>query len=202
MDKSLTFREACAQLGITEDNLYNKGDEKEEDLIEDNDSLWEQSDDEEQGAESGNNKGDVEVFVEKGSDSSDDEEEPLESGKEVDQDNNYILSPSNISYSSRPNTSRRLLKNVIMETPRAIFNPQSEKASFKAIICEEILRTFLMHINRKLREIQTSLHVRYSTTSFSMEKMKAGLPIILRATYYSEKNLSLSRHNFSDLEGL
>ena len=41
MDKPLILREACAQLGITEDNLYNNGDENEEDLIKDEDSLWE-----------------------------------------------------------------------------------------------------------------------------------------------------------------
>ena len=40
MDKPLTFCEACAQLGITEDD--NDGNENEEDLIEEEDSLWEQ----------------------------------------------------------------------------------------------------------------------------------------------------------------
>ena len=35
----LTFFEACAQLGITENNLYGNRKENQEDLIEDEDSL-------------------------------------------------------------------------------------------------------------------------------------------------------------------
>ena len=82
---------------------------------------------------------------------------------------------------------------MITETPRTILNPQSEKASFEALISEEILRTIFMYTNRKLREIQKSLYVRYPTTSFSMEELKARLAIILRAG---------CDKNFSDLEGL
>ena len=81
MDKLLIFRKTCAHLGIIKDNnLYNDGDENEEDLIEDEDSLWEKSDDEEQGAASADNEGDVEVFVERGSDSLG-EEEPVDSAE-------------------------------------------------------------------------------------------------------------------------
>ena len=65
VDKTLTFREACTHSGITEDNLYNDGDENEENLTEDEDGLWEQSDDEEQGAASADDEGDVEVFGQK-----------------------------------------------------------------------------------------------------------------------------------------
>ena len=48
MDKPLTFREACTHSGIRENTLYNDGVENEENLTEDKDCLWEQSDDEEQ----------------------------------------------------------------------------------------------------------------------------------------------------------
>ena len=41
MEKPLTFCEACGQLDFTKDNLYHDGDENKEDLIKDDDSLWE-----------------------------------------------------------------------------------------------------------------------------------------------------------------
>ena len=90
----------------------------------------------------------------------------MDNSKEVDQDDDQILSPGNIWYTSRPIPLRRRLRNVITVTPRAILHPRSEKASFKTVISEGILHTILMHTNRKLQEIQRRLHVRYPTASF------------------------------------
>ena len=195
MDKPVMFSELCANLGITEDDLYNDGDEDEDDLIETADSLRDPSDNEEEVGVIADDEGDVEVFVERGSDSSDDDEESVNSEEENDQDdNNQFLSPSGISYTSRPIPSRRRRRNVLTETPRAILNPRSEVESFEALISEEILRIILMHTNRKLREIRRSLHVRYPTINFLMEELKAGLALILRA--------GRDRDNFSDLQGL
>ena len=161
-------------------------------MTEDEDSLSEKSDDEKQGAASVDDKGDVEMYVERGNDSPDDED-PVDSAEEVDQDDNQNLSPGGISYTSRLIPSKRCLRDVITETPRAILYPWSKKANFEALISEEILRTILIHTDKKLLEIRRSLHVRYPTTLFSMEELKAELTIILRA--------GRDKDNFSNLEG-
>ena len=83
----------------------------------------------------------------------------MDNAEEVDQDADQILCPGGISYTSRPIPSRRRLRNVITETPRAILDSWSEKASFEALISEEILRKILMLTKRKLRGIRKSLHV-------------------------------------------
>ena len=83
----------------------------------------------------------------------------MDSAEEVDQDADQILCPGGISYQSRPIPSKRRLRNVITEAPRAILDSWSEKASFEALISEEILRKILMLTKRKLRGIRKSLHV-------------------------------------------
>ena len=119
-------------------------------MIEDNDNLWKQSDDEEQGATRADNEGDVKVFVERGSDSSDNVKGPVDSVEEVDQNDYQISNPGGILHASRLISLKRRLRNVITETPTAILNRRSEKTSFEALISEKILRTILMHTNRKL----------------------------------------------------
>ena len=220
MDKPLTFRETCDQLGITDD-VFNDSDENEEKLNENKDISMEPSVDEEEDTAddedeplqlienedalseppvneeddaTADDEGDVEVFVERESDSSDNDEDLVDSEGEMDQDNDRILSPGGISYTPRPIPTRRRLRNVITETPRAVVCPQSEKESFECLVSEEILRTVLMHTNRKVREIRRNLHSRYSTNAFSMEDLKAGIAIVLRA--------GRDRDNFSDLNDL
>ena len=100
-------------------------------MIEDEDNLWEQSDDEEQGAASADDEGDVKVFVARGSDSPDNEERPEDSVEEVDQDTYQIVSPRGISCTSHPIPSRRRLRNVITETPRAILNLGMKRQALK-----------------------------------------------------------------------
>ena len=93
------------------------------------------------------------MVVERESDSSDNDEDLVDSEGEMDQDNDQILSPGGISYTPRPIPTRRRLRNVITETPRAVVCPQSEEERFECLVSEEIMRTVLMHTNRKVREI-------------------------------------------------
>ena len=91
--------------------------------------------------------------------------------------------------------ARRRQRNIIDGAPRAIAQPQSEKESLECLVSEEIFRTILLHKNRKLREIQRNLHqVRYPTSMFSMEVLKASIGIMLRA--------ECDRDNFTDLRDL
>ena len=178
-NRRLTFRDACAQLGIAED-VYddsNGEEEEEEEVGEIEDALLElQTDEEEKTAV------DNEVFVEGESDSSDDEEEPVDRESDDEQDDYWVVSPSGISYTSQPMPTRRRQKNIITEAPRAIAQPQSEKESFEGLVSEEIFGTILLHTNRKLREIQKNLHqVRYPTSMFSMDELKASIATMLRA---------------------
>ena len=67
------------------------------------------------------------MFVKRESDSSGNDEDLMDSEGEMDQDNDQTLSPGAISYTPCPIPTRRRLKNVITETPRAVVRPQSEK---------------------------------------------------------------------------
>ena len=71
----------------------------------------------------------------------------MNNAEEVDQDDNQILSSRDISYTSRPISLKKRLKNVITKTSRAIFILWSEKAGCEALIREEVLRTIVMHTN-------------------------------------------------------
>ena len=79
-------------------------------------------------------EGDVAVFVEGESDSSDDEEEPLDRESDDEQDDDWFVSPSGISYTSQPMPARRLQRNIITEAPRAIAQAQSENESFECLV--------------------------------------------------------------------
>ena len=139
-------------------------------------------------------EGDVEVFVERESDSSGNDEDLVDSEGEMDQDNDQILSQGGISYTPRPIPRRRHLRNVITETARAVVRLQSEKESLKCLVSEETLRKVLMHTYRKMQQIQRNLRACYSTNAFSMEELKADIAIVLRA--------GRDRDNFSDLNDL
>ena len=77
---------------------------------------------------------------------------------------------------------RRRQRNIINEAPKAIAQPQNVKKSFECLVSEEIFRTILFYTNRKLREIRKNLHqVRYPTSIFSMDELKANIAIMLRA---------------------
>ena len=191
----MTFYDACAQLGIAEENVYDDSNGKEEEEVgKVEDALLKlQTDEKEKTAV--DNEGDVEVFVEGESDSSDDEEEPVDQESDNEQDNDWVVSPSGISYTSQPIPTGIRQRNIITEAPKAITQPQSEKESFECLVSEEIFRTILFHTNRKLREIKRNLHqVRYPTSMFSMDELKASIAIMLRA--------GCDRDNFTDLRDL
>ena len=159
MNRRLRFRDACAQLGISEEDVYNdsNGEEEEEKVGEVEHALLElRTDKEEKPAV--DDEGDVEVFVEGESDSLDDEEEPVVRESDDEQDDDWIVSPSGILYTLQLMPKRRRQRNIITEAPRAIAQPQSEKESFECLVSEEIFRTILLHTNRKLRETQRNLH--------------------------------------------
>ena len=85
MNRRLTFRDACAQLGISGEDVYVDNNGKEEDLVEvENALLQRQTDGEDDTAV--DDEGGVEVFVEGKSDSSDDEEEPVNHKSDDEQD--------------------------------------------------------------------------------------------------------------------
>ena len=88
-------------------------------LIENEDILSEPPVNEEEDA-TVDDEGDVEVFVERESDSSGNDEDLVDSEGEMDQDNDQILSPGGISYTLRSIPRRRHLRNVITETARAV----------------------------------------------------------------------------------
>ena len=128
MNRRLTFRNACAQLGISEEDVYDDSyEEKEEEEVgEVEDALLElQTDEEEKTAV--DDKLDVAVFVEGESDSSDDEKEPVDRESDDEQDDDWVVSSSGILYTSQPMPARRCQRNITTETPRAIAEPQSEK---------------------------------------------------------------------------
>ena len=135
------------------------------------------------------------MFVKGESDSSNNEEEPADRESDDEQDNDWVVSPSGISYTSQPMPAQRRQRNIISEAPRAIAQPQSEKESLECLVSEEIFRTIPLHTNRKLRKIQRNLQqVRYPTSMFSIEELKASIAIMLRA--------GCDRDNFTDLRDL
>ena len=159
MNRRLTFCDACAQLGISEEDIYNdsNGEEKKDKVGEiENASLELQTDEKEDTVV--DDEEDVEVFVKGESDSSDDEEEPADQESDDEQDDDWVVSPSGIWYTSQPMSARRRQRNIINESPTAIAQPQIEKESFECLVCEEIFRIILLHTNRKLQEIQRNLH--------------------------------------------
>ena len=87
MNRRLTFRDGCTQLGISEEDVYNdsNGEEEEEEVGEVEDTSFElQTDEEEDTAV--DDEGDVKVFVKGESDSSDNEEEPADRESDDEQD--------------------------------------------------------------------------------------------------------------------
>ena len=156
-------------------------------------SLELQTDEEEDTAV--DDEGDVEVFIEGEYDGSDNEEEPADRESDDEQDDAWIVRPSGISYTSQPMPARRPQRNIINEAPRAIAQPHSEKENFECLVSEEIFRTILLQTNKKLREIRRNLHqVRYPTSIFLMDKLKASIATMLRAR--------CDRDSFTDLSDL
>ena len=86
------------------------------------------------------------------------------------------------------------MRNILTQLSKVIANPRSEIESFELFLTEDIRRTVLKHTNRKAREIRRSLSRLQPFKTFSMDELKAGLAIILRAV--SDKD------NFTELDYL
>ena len=110
------------------------------------------------------------------------------------QDKECVLSRSGIKYSTRPIPARRRMRNILTQSSKVIANPRSEIESFELFLSEDILRTVLMHTNRKAREIRRTLSRLQVFKTFSMNELKAGLAIILRT--------GSDRDNFTKLNNL
>ena len=83
---------------------------------------------------------------------------------------------------------------ILTQSSKVIANPQSEIESFELFLSKDILRTVLMHTNRKVRQIRITVSRRQSLKTFFMDELKAGLAIILRA--------GSDRNNFTELDNL
>ena len=191
--RRFTFREVCNYLGIADDEM-NVEDETEAeddmqlDLTEDDEDMEEQL-----GAI--DDEGDIEVAME-GDDEDDEDFTPAatNSDTDTDDDGENLLSPNGILYTTRSIPARRRIRNVLTQSSRGIATPQNELESFEHFLSEGILRTILMHTNRKAREIRRSISRPHIAKIYSMDELKAGLAIILRA--------ESDRNNFTELANL
>ena len=126
MNRRLTFRNACTQLGISEEDVYNDSNGKEEEVGEVEDASLElQTDEEEDTAV--NDEGDVEVFVKEESDSSDNEEQPADRESDDEQDDDWVVSPSGISYTSQPMPAQRRQKILLTRVREQFLNLRVRK---------------------------------------------------------------------------
>ena len=104
-----------------------------------------------------------------------------------------IVSRKEIEYSTSPIPARRRMRNILTQSSKVIANPRDIE-SFKLFLSKDILLTVLMHTNRKAREIRRTLSRLQPFKTFSMNELKTGLAIILRA--------GSDRGNFTKLDNL
>ena len=198
----MTFRDACLQLRITEDNLYNADRDAEDNLYSNNNNRADEkgmqiSEKEEETAPVVDDEGNVEIFEENATVEEDEEDEKTVNADDSDtdhEDEECVLSRSGIECSTRPIPARRQMRNILTQSSKVIANPRSEIKSFELFLSEDILRTVLMHSSKKAREIRRTLSRLHPFKTFSMDELKAGLAIILRAG--SEKD------KFTELDNL
>ena len=191
--RRFTFREVCNYLGIADDEMNVEDEtEAEDDMQLD---LTEDDEDMEEKLGAIDDEGDIEVAME-GDDEDDEDFTPAatNSDTDTDDDGENLLSPNGILYTTRSIPARRRIRNVLTQSSRGIATPQNELESFEHFLSEGILRTILMHTNRKVREIRRSISRPHIAKIYSMDELKAGLAIILRA--------ESDRNNFTELANL
>ena len=194
--RRFTFREVCNYLGIADDEMNVEDEtEAEDDMQLD---LTEDDEDMEEHLGAIDDEGDIEVAME-GDDEDDEDDEDLtpaatNSDTDTDDDGENLLSPNGLLYTTRSIPARRRIRKVLTQSSRGIATPQNELESFERFLSEGILRTILMHTNRKVREIRRSISRPHIAKIFSMDELKAGLAIILRAGSGS--------NNFTELANL
>ena len=195
MSRRMTFRNACLHLGITEDNIYNDDSDVEDNLYSNNSNHT--VEEEEETAPTVDEEGNVEIFKENVTDEEDEEDEETANADDSNtdhEDEKCVLSRSGIEYSTCPIPARRQMQNILTQSFKFIANPRSEIEGFELFLSEDILRTVLMLTNRKAREIRRTLSRLQPFKKFSMDELKAGLAIILRA--------GIDRDNFTKRDNL
>ena len=148
----MTFRDACLQLGITEDNLYNDDSDAEDNSYSNNRNRADEegmqiSEEEEETGPVVDDEGNVEIFEENATDEEDEEDEETVNAGDNDtdhEDEKCVLSRSEIEYSTRPIPARRRMRNILTHSSKVIANPRSEIESFELFLSKDILRTVLM----------------------------------------------------------
>ena len=194
--RRFTFREVCNYLGIADDEI----DVDDETEAEDDMQLDLTKDDEDMEEQFGaiDDEGDIEVAME--GDNEDDEKDedltpaPTNSDTDTDDDGENLLIQNGLLYTTRSIFARRRILNVLTQSSREIATRQNELENFEHFLSEGILRTILMYTNRKVREIRRSISRPHIAKIFSMDELKAGLAIILRA--------GSDRDNFTELATL
>ena len=86
------------------------------------------------------------------------------------------------------------MRNILTQSSKVIANSRSEIESFERFLSDDILRTVLMHTNRKAKEIRRNLSTLQPFKTFFMDELKAGLAILLRA--------GSDRDDFTELDNL
>ena len=186
MCRRMTFRHACLQLGIAEDNLDNDDSDPEDNLYSNNSSRADEegmqiSEEEEETAPVVDEEGNLEIFEWNATDEEDEETVNADDNDTYHEDEECVLSRSGIDYSRRPIPARRRMRNILTQSSKVIAIPRSEIESFELFLSEAILRIVTMHTNRKAREIRRTLSTLQPFKTFYMDELKAGLAIILRA---------------------
>ena len=140
----IAFRHACAQLGISEKDVYDNsnGKEAEEEVGEVENALLELQTDEVEDTTVDDEEV-IEVFVEGESDSSDDEEELVD--EEVMMSKTMIWLQPQVVFVPMP--ARRLQRNITNVAPRAIALPQSEKKVLNVCLVKKFSElSFFTHV--------------------------------------------------------
>ena len=194
MIRRLTFCDACAQLGISEEDVYDDstGEEEEEEVGEVENALLElQTDEEEKTAV--DDEGDVAVFFEGESDSSDDEGESVDRESDDEQADDWVVSPSGISYTSKPLPARKGKGILLQRLREQLLNLRARKKVLNVCSVKKFSKlSFFPQTESFFPQTQRNLHqVHYPTNMFSMDELTASIAIMLRA--------GCDRDNFIDL---
>ena len=158
MGRRMTFRDACLQLGITEDNLYKDDSDAEDNLYINNSNRGDKKDiqiseEEDETVPIVDHKGNVEIFEENVTDEEDKKTVNIDDSDTDHENEECVLSRSGIEYFTRPIPARRRMQHILTQSSKVIANPRNEIESFELFLSEDILRTVLIHTNRKAREM-------------------------------------------------
>ena len=140
----MTFKNACLQLGITEDKLYNDDSDAEDNLYSNNSKNTDEegmqiSEDEEETAFVVDDEGNVEIFEENATSEEDEEDDKVVNADDSDtdhEDEECVLSRKGIEYSTPPIPARRRMRNILIQFSKVIANPRSDIKNFELFLSE------------------------------------------------------------------